>query len=351
MAEKELEVVTNNPHLEEPTYIIKKGSTKKHEIYFYSCVRRYYNILDRTTKEITTKRMWIVIGDGHKRYRKFETQADAVKYFRKLKKFARMRIQSVNSKEFVRMVSTFMLMEHKGVDPNLLAAEDENQVHDDSTDFVDQFAQYEVVEAQEEVVPTVDHEEIDRVLAEQEGDAFAGDAEAPEVEPAAPEVVADDVVYLQSFDGPAATPSPAEVAPETSAQAEAGAEANPAEEVAAEEEEEKEPAPVAPAAAAAEVYEAAPIVVEEPQHGRRNPCLFEEHHGKRGFIIAYDLVKYLIVVAMFIFALAAFWYNAKWERNALFNLVDLEPYKSDAEVLKWMQSSYYVDAAKLGITE
>ena len=81
MAQKKFTSINNN----ELTYVMKtnkRGVTKRHEIFFYSCVRRYYNILDRRTRETETKRMWIVIGDGHKRYRKFETQADAIRYFR-----------------------------------------------------------------------------------------------------------------------------------------------------------------------------------------------------------------------------------------------------------------------------
>ena len=165
----------------ESNYIIKtnkRGFTKRHEIFFYSCVRRYYNILDRATKETETKRMWIVIGDGHKRYRKFETQADAIRYFRKLKKFARMRVQSVSSKEFVKMVSTFMLMEERGVN---LSSIDEvetpetNSNVDETQNFEDQYSQYDVVEEEFSDSNDIDHhEEIDKVLSEQEGDSFIG---------------------------------------------------------------------------------------------------------------------------------------------------------------------------------
>ena len=330
----------------ESNYILKtnkRGFTKRHEIFFYSCVRRYYNILDRATKETETKRMWIVIGDGHKRYRKFETQADAIRYFRKLKKFARMRVQSVNSKEFVKMVSTFMLMEERGVNINSVdevETPETNSNIDESQNFEDQYSQYDAVE--EEVVDSNDvnyHEEIDKVLSEQEGDSFIGSTSEIDQNNNSVQVEDEDnddeeVTYVKTEEIPI-------IYQDTTKTIEPKIQNLPANN------------------ATNENVETTTLILEKRSYLKANPFLFdkEKYEEKKGFIYFYDLLKFLIVFVMIFFAISSIWYYSKWSTNALNNIgVDFNIYK-DASPENWkpiydfIHLPEYIEASRLSITE
>ena len=160
------EVVINNKLVKLP---------KRLGVESYSCIWRIYNMIDQKTKESYTKRFWIVIGDGHKRYRKFETLHEAIRYFRALKKFARMRVQSVHSKDFIRTVYTFYEMAWSGIEiEKINPIENQNvwkttkiDVEDDN--YEDEFTQYDTKEVD---YGEFNEEEVNRILAESEGDAI-----------------------------------------------------------------------------------------------------------------------------------------------------------------------------------
>lgn len=161
------EVVINNKKIKLP---------KRVKLESYSCVWRMYLIVDSKTKEKYTKRFWIVIGDGHKKYRKFETQLEAIQYFRSLKKYAKMRVQSVKSKQFIRTIYTFFEMIWRGIEIKEIKLSKKNNKKSSSIveeeDFEDEFTQFDTDEIDEE---EFNEEEINKVLAEAEGDAVIVD--------------------------------------------------------------------------------------------------------------------------------------------------------------------------------
>lgn len=150
-------------------------NSKEYEIQSYSCIRKYYIIKDNKTKEEKHKRMWIVIGDGHKWYRKFETQADAINYFRNLKKYAKMRVQSVKLKDFIKTVYTFMLMQAHGVDVDEIIKLNKNKkiINNDDKDFEDEFSEFDVVDND---YNDFDHEKVNKIIAEKEKDVVVVDS-------------------------------------------------------------------------------------------------------------------------------------------------------------------------------
>ena len=225
-----------------------------------------------------------MIGDGHRRYRKFETQADAIKYFRKLKKFAKMRVQSVNSKEFIKTTPTFLLLQYQGLKIDLEAAEKEQEalVFDDSQNFEDQFSQYDDVE--KVAYESVDHAEIDKVIAENEGDVFLGSTQD-----LAQDLDDQEITYIETTEIPLELQeTPVEVA-------------TPQEEL---------PVIETPVAKPTEPLITTTTVVYQ-RYSKYNPSLFEKHESRRPFIITYDALRYLIVLLMFFFAASALWYLSR----------------------------------------
>lgn len=138
----------------------KNISKKQQEIVYYSCIFRYY--LDKSKQK---KKIWIVIGDGHKWYRKFNTQKEAIDYFRNLKKIAKMRVQSSQSKEFIKIISTLLGLKEKGININLI--KNNKQIKENnSEEFIDEFSYYDEDENIEEL--NYSHKEVDKILREKE---------------------------------------------------------------------------------------------------------------------------------------------------------------------------------------
>lgn len=161
------EVVINNK-----TYVLPKHDS--FETYF--CVWRMYSLTDPISKKSFIRKFWIVIGKGHKSYRKFENQRDAIRYFRNLKKYAKMKIQANNSKQFVRTIYTIFEMIYQGIDTNKIFGQsprNNNKSHED-TDYVDEYTQLDLLlnnddtgENNQEI-----EEDIDKVINEKEGDTL-----------------------------------------------------------------------------------------------------------------------------------------------------------------------------------
>ncbi|MGL4342963.1 MAG: hypothetical protein ACRCRZ_00115 [Metamycoplasmataceae bacterium] len=62
----------------------------------------------------TGGKYWIVLEDGKKWYRRLDTQTEGIEYFRELKTYAKMRIQSSKSKSFSRNVITKLAQDKYG---------------------------------------------------------------------------------------------------------------------------------------------------------------------------------------------------------------------------------------------
>lgn len=147
-----------------------KSLPKRIEFVGYSCIRRYYKVIESSTGKEKLVRMWIVIGDGHKRYRKFETQAEAINYFRNIQKYAFMRIQSINSTKFTKTIYTIFELKWRGINTNELSkgtTTKEVIYLDDDKDYEDQFSQYDEFNSKE--YESFDYSSIDAVIVENEG--------------------------------------------------------------------------------------------------------------------------------------------------------------------------------------
>ena len=161
---------------------IKKTSKAKVEILSYACIKKYYAIHDEKTGEEKIKRMWIVIGKGHKRYRKFNTQAEAISYFRSLKKYAKMKVQSVNSQKFIKTVYTLMEMERKGIKIESIAKKSKTIKSKkpitidfvETQDYEDEFSQFDQIEESSQE-KDFDVDEINKIISENEDQKFIDD--------------------------------------------------------------------------------------------------------------------------------------------------------------------------------
>lgn len=149
-----------------------KNVPKRTEFVGYSCIRRYYKVIEYATGKEKLVRMWIVIGDGHKRYRKFETQAEAINYFRNIKKYAFMRIQSVHSTKFTKTIYTFLELQWRGINVQELSKDVNSKevIYLDDKDYEDQFSQYDEVDNEE--YESFDYSSIDAVIIENEGAVY-----------------------------------------------------------------------------------------------------------------------------------------------------------------------------------
>lgn len=160
------EVVINNK-----TYVLPKHDS--FETYF--CVWRMYSLMDPVSKKTFIRKFWIVIGKGHKNYRKFENQRDAIRYFRNLKKYAKMKIQANNSKQFVRTIYTIFEMIYQGIDTNkIFGQSSRSNKSQEETDYVDEYTQLDLLlnnddtgENNQEI-----EEDIDKIINEKEGDTL-----------------------------------------------------------------------------------------------------------------------------------------------------------------------------------
>lgn len=172
------EVVINNKK-----FIIPKN----HDFHNYVCVWRMYLLTNPKTKKQYVKKFWIVMGEGHTQYRKFETQQEAIDYFRNLKKFAKMKVQAARSQEFKRTVFTFFEMIYKGLDvvdvesntkeiqAALLNHKLLNQELEENKDeYQDEYTKYDLyIDEETNSLPInnneIDNSEIDKLILEKEG--------------------------------------------------------------------------------------------------------------------------------------------------------------------------------------
>lgn len=165
---------TNEVVIDNKTYVLPKHDS--FETYF--CVWRMYSLTDPLTKKSFIRKFWIVIGKGHKSYRKFESQRDAIRYFRNLKKYAKMKIQGNNSKEFLRTIYTIFEMIYQGINTSKVLSQssrnkNNNKSHEDG-DYVDEYTQLDLLlnnddtgENNQEI-----EEDIDKIITEKEGNTL-----------------------------------------------------------------------------------------------------------------------------------------------------------------------------------
>lgn len=159
---------------------LKPQKEKDIEIEYYVCLKKYYVKVDPNTNEKNYKKMWIVIGDDHKGYRKFRTQFEAINYFRNLKKYAKMRVQSVSSTgtDFYKTIHTFLLLEFQGVDVDKVLKENKTksnikQTTNDSADYEDEFSKFDVIEKD---YAKYDYKKADKIISEHEKDIVVLDS-------------------------------------------------------------------------------------------------------------------------------------------------------------------------------
>ena len=128
------------------------------------------------TKQQYVKRFWIVIGEGHKNYRKFETQEEAIRYFRNLKKYAKMRVQSANSKIFTRTIYTFFELIFRGLDIKKINFKDKVSKKSSNKNVINENVYYEYTKYDLDAISddtnpeSVNEEEIDKIISEKDGE-------------------------------------------------------------------------------------------------------------------------------------------------------------------------------------
>lgn len=161
------EVVINNRK-----FIIPKN----HNFHNYLCVWRMYLMTNPKTKKQYVKKFWIVIGEEHKHYRKFKTQEEAIQYFRNLKKFAKMKVQSSRTKEFNRTIYTFFEMIFQGLDivdvesnTKEIKAKINNKNYDENEEYEDEYTKYDLYINEDTSDTPIDETHIDKIILDQEG--------------------------------------------------------------------------------------------------------------------------------------------------------------------------------------
>lgn len=135
---------------------------KRIELLSYYCIKRIYEI---DHKQIL---MWIVIGKGHTRYKKFKSQQEAFNYFRTLKKFAKMDIQSIKDWNFVKTIYSFLELQYMGnkFEVNNFKKPKPQEI-DNSIQYSDQYSIYDV-ELSNEEYQEINIREIEKIIEEEE---------------------------------------------------------------------------------------------------------------------------------------------------------------------------------------
>lgn len=109
----------------------------------YSCISLIFSSVDQENNIQHQVKKWILMNDENKKYKIFNTQNEVVQHFRHLKIYAKMKVQSTNSDEFVKTVYTILEIERKNNKDNELEFKDEFV---EGIDFVDEFSKYDIIE-------------------------------------------------------------------------------------------------------------------------------------------------------------------------------------------------------------
>lgn len=116
-------------------------SKEKIEIDSFLCVSVFF--ISKENEQEQTK-MWVLMNDKTKKYKLFASQVDAIKYFRSLKLYAKMKVQSINFEEFTRTVYTFLELERQGikVDKKIFEIKDNLNINEEQ-EYKDAYSKYD----------------------------------------------------------------------------------------------------------------------------------------------------------------------------------------------------------------
>lgn len=135
----------------------------------FSCFWRILKVKNAKTKKVEQKQVWIMIEDGASTYEKYDSQQAAIKAFRKMKQNAIMKVQSVDSDDFVYTTATLTLLKNIGHDPDKIKAEFTGVKKTSLVEnYQDEYSQFDVVET--DVYNEFDVKPYDELFAEKEGD-------------------------------------------------------------------------------------------------------------------------------------------------------------------------------------
>ena len=135
----------------------------------FSCFWRILKVKNAKTKKVEQKQVWIMIEDGASTYEKYDSQQAAIKAFRKMKQNAIMKVQSVDSDDFVYTTATLTLLKNIGHDPDKIKAEFTGVKKTSLVEnYQDEYSQFDVVET--DVYNEFDVKPYDELFAEKEGE-------------------------------------------------------------------------------------------------------------------------------------------------------------------------------------
>lgn len=135
----------------------------------FSCFWRILKVKNAKTKKVEQKQVWIMIEDGSSTYEKYDSQQAAIKAFRKMKQNAIMKVQSVDSDDFVYTTATLTLLKNIGHDPDKIKAEFTGVKKTSLVEnYQDEYSQFDVVET--DVYNEFDVKPYDELFAEKEGE-------------------------------------------------------------------------------------------------------------------------------------------------------------------------------------
>ena len=166
----------------------------------FSCFWRILKVKNAKTKKVEQKQVWIMIEDGSSTYEKYDSQQAAIKAFRKMKQNAIMKVQSVDSDDFVYTTATLTLLKNIGHDPDKIKAEFTGVKKTSLVEnYQDEYSQFDVVET--DVYNEFDVKPYDELFAEKEGDNLidhSSDADQADLTPSKEDLKAEEPVATKT---------------------------------------------------------------------------------------------------------------------------------------------------------
>ena len=165
----------------------------------FSCFWRILKVKNAKTKKVEQKQVWIMIEDGTSTYEKYDSQQAAIKAFRKMKQNAIMKVQSVDSDDFVYTTATLTLLKNIGHDPDKIKAEFTGVKKTSLVEnYQDEYSQFDVVET--DVYNEFDVKPYDELFAEKEGDNLidhSSNADQADLTPSKEEIKSEEPVATE----------------------------------------------------------------------------------------------------------------------------------------------------------
>ena len=166
----------------------------------FSCFWRILKVKNAKTKKVEQKQVWIMIEDGSSTYEKYDSQQAAIKAFRKMKQNAIMKVQSVDSDDFVYTTATLTLLKNIGHDPDKIKAEFTGVKKTSLVEnYQDEYSQFDVVET--DVYNEFDVKPYDELFAEKEGENLidhSSDADQADLTTSKEDLKAEEPVAIET---------------------------------------------------------------------------------------------------------------------------------------------------------